>query len=81
MTGLLADKDGAIYSDAKPELTRLIDEDSDRRADVYKTVSSDFGFSATTTNTPTVRCATARAISTARSTSGTAPGKAWAARS
>lgn len=38
-------KDGALYVQQRPELTRLVDEDGDGRADVYDTVSDHWGLS------------------------------------
>ncbi len=38
-------KDGALYVQQRPELTRLVDEDGDGRADVFETVSDHWGLS------------------------------------
>lgn len=38
-------KDGALYVQQRPELTRLKDEDGDGRADVFDTVSDQWGLS------------------------------------
>ncbi|WP_158971760.1 hypothetical protein [Paraglaciecola sp. L3A3] len=43
--GLIEEKSGALVLMQTPELTRLIDEDKDGRADFYQTVSDQFGMS------------------------------------
>ena len=39
----LAWKDGALYATQRPEVTKMVDEDGDWRADVFETVSSAWG--------------------------------------
>lgn len=39
----LAWKDGALYATQRPEVTRMVDEDGDWRADVFESVSSAWG--------------------------------------
>ena len=39
----LAWKDGALYATQRPEVTRMVDEDGDWRADVFESVSSGWG--------------------------------------
>ncbi len=41
----LAWKDGALHVTQRPEVTRLVDENNDGRADLFETVSDDFGLS------------------------------------
>ncbi|MEM7699924.1 MAG: hypothetical protein AAF236_16135 [Verrucomicrobiota bacterium] len=41
----LAWKDGSLYAVQRPEVTRLTDEDGDGRADLFETVSDDWGIS------------------------------------
>ncbi len=46
IAGLMFDeKTGDVLAAQKPELTRLIDEDGDGQADLFKTVTDDWGFS------------------------------------
>ena len=40
----VAYKDGAIYATQQGEVTRLVDEDKDGRADLFETVSDSWGF-------------------------------------
>jgi hypothetical protein len=40
----LARKDGVLYATQQAEVTRIIDEDGDGSADLYETVSADWGF-------------------------------------
>ncbi len=40
----LAYKDGALYATQQGEVTRLVDEDGDGRADLFETVSNAWGF-------------------------------------
>src|SRR5690606_11569224 len=42
--GVLAEGDGRILVMQKPELTRISDTDGDGRADLFETVSDEFGF-------------------------------------
>ena len=39
----LAWKDGALYATQRPEVTRMVDEDGDWRADLFETVSAAWG--------------------------------------
>lgn len=41
----LAWKDGSLYVTQRPEITRLVDEDGDGRADLFETVSDGWGIS------------------------------------
>ena len=43
--GVMQENENTLVVMQKPELTRLIDEDKDGKADLYQTVSDDFGMS------------------------------------